>query len=156
MFIHLLRQLCLNPRDLRPSDVLKTVDHIGRRDPRLLLRIRFWVEVHQLSCKICRHIVSYPIVERIDADLALPLFCFKAQVKIKRFLRLQIGIAEPVITELPDADIVRHTGIHLPVIVEFPHPRLRISRTDIRLEPPVGISSERMCQPHVKADMRTE
>ena len=156
MFIHLLRQLCLNPRDLRPSDVLKTVDHIGRRDPRLLLRIRFWVEVHQLAREIRRHIISNSIVKCIDANLTLSMFCFKAQVKIKRFLRFQIGIAEPVITELADADIVRHTGIHLPVIVEFPHPRLRISRTDIRLEPPVGISSERMCQPHVKADMRAE
>ena len=114
------------------------------------------MEMHKLPCEIRRHIVPNPIVECVDSNLALSMLRLKSQIEIQRFLRPQIWIAEPVIAEFSNAEIVGHTGVHLPVVVELPHPRLCIARTNIRLEAPIGMTSDRMRHPHVKADMRAK
>ena len=94
------------------------------------------MEVHQIARKVRRHIVLDTIVEGIQTEAvpAVLALALKPDVKVDGLLRFQIGVADPVIAETRAIQCHRCARIHLPVVVEFTHARLSVSRAKIRLE----------------------
>ena len=132
----------LESRDLRPSDVLKAVNHIGRQEPSAISG-NFRMKIHQIAREVRCHIVSDVIVKSIDtvaipAILALTL---KPNIEVHGLLRFQIGVSDPVVAETRTLQPHRRTCVHLPVVVQLPHARLCITRADIRLEALVRLST---------------
>ena len=147
----------LQSRDLRPTNILEAVDHIRRQEPSAISG-NFRMEVHQIASKVGRHIVPNAIVERIQTEailavLALPL---QTDVEIDGLLRLQIGIADPIVAETCTLKPHRRTRIHLPIIVQLAHTRLRITRAEIRLKATVRFAADVVRQPEVKRRVRAE
>ena len=134
--------LRFDSRDLRPSDVLKAVNHIGRQEPSAISG-NFRMKIHQIAREVRRHIVSDAIVKSIDtvaipAILALTL---KPNIEVHGLLRFQIGVSDPVVAETRTLQPHRRTCVHLPVVVQLPHARLCITRAEVRLEALVRLST---------------
>ena len=83
----LLPHLCLQSRDLRPADVLKAVNHIGCTHP-LRGRAELGREVHELPCKVYRHIVADAVVKEPDSREGVLRLSLKAHINVDRFFGL--------------------------------------------------------------------
>ena len=116
------------------------------------------MKVHQIACEIGRHIVFDTIVEGIDAEAVptVPALSLKTNVEIHGLLRLQIGIANPVVAEACAVESHRRPRIHLPVVVELTHARLGIARAKIRLEATVRLPADVVRHADIKGRVRPE
>ena len=139
MLVELLLYLELQPRDLCFADVLKAVEHIGRV-AELLCRFEIRMEVDVVARVVGRHVVADRVAEEVHPHGGPLRLALDADVEVEGLLGLQVRVARPVPAETRTVLIDGAAAVHFPVVVELAHARLRIARTEVRLEAQVGIA----------------
>ena len=95
-------------------------------------------------------------MEYANTRIGILRLAFDAHINIEGLLGLEVGIACPPPAHLRDADADGVTAVHLPVVPKFAHARLRVARTDIRLEAAVRIACDIVRDAEVARDVCTE
>ena len=129
----LLTHLCFESGDLRASDVLEAVDHIGRTHP-LGSGAELRRKVHVFAREVDAHIVTDAVVEDADTRVSILRLALDAHINVEGFFGPQIRVAGPPPAHARNADADRIAAVHLPVVPEFTHARLCVARADVRLE----------------------